>query len=289
MLQNKPKDFTFFVLILTFLNFMGPVALLLPVPVFLYREKFEYKLSLSGIIFAGCFSFLISLYFYKDSAVLTYNTLQFFVLTLSFLYYFEYKTKRLFITLLLVVGVTFITIECYQLIAGIGFFQHSFDLLVKEVPEFASDDFLKSMKSTSKIVPAVMSISYGGIFLLYISIFAWIKKTKTNLTNFKLPEMLLPAFLVIALIYLGIIFYPEKSSEIELIFLNMLIVCSFFYFLSGFSIISFGMKLAKTPTFLKVFIYFTIIMQPGLILVTALGFADFWLDFRKKLLLRFKK
>lgn len=288
MLQNKPKDFIFFVFILTILNFMGPGALFLSVPVFLYKDKLEFKLLLSAIMTAGAIIFFISMVYATESVVLTYYMLHFFILTVPFLYFIENPYNRIFKTLMLVMIVSFLTILSHQLITGVSLLQKSIEILnegTNEIPK----ELIDSMKVFEKIVPGIVSIFEGGIFLLNIYIFSKIKKVDIGFENFKLSEFLLPVFIFVAIIYIVTTFTGSKGYYIGVISLNLIIVLLFFYFLSGFSLLVFGMRLVKTPMLLRIFIFLTPFTHAGLILITALGFADFWLDFRKKLLNKYIK
>ncbi len=283
MLQNKSKDFFLFSTILFFLNFLGPGALLLSVPIFLYSDRLSNKFLLRGIISAGLSTFAISFLMFDGFGIIAYNTLHYIVLTLFFFYFMQKPKGRLFITLVMTVCLTFIVIFAYETVTKSSLLQNTLNML-KNSGSQGSDEFYKSIKPLQYITPSVLAISEAAVLLFNIYIFTKFKKVRTNFSNFKLPEYFLPLFLIVAIIYIAVTYVFKDVGFVHKLSLNLLLAVTFFYFVNGFAILTFGLDLAKTSYFLRAFVYITAFMQPGLILVTALGFADFWIDIRQKML-----
>jgi len=256
---------------------------LLSVPIFLYSDKLSNNFLLRGIIGAGLGTLGISFFVFQDFSVILYNTLHYAVLTLFFFYYMKNPKKHLFFTLVLTVGVTFFIIFSYETITNASLLQHTFDML-KDSGSSVSEEFYNSIKPLLNITPGVLAISEAAVLLFNIYLFSKFKRIKLDFVNFKLPDYFLPFFLIVALSYLVSIYVFKDVAILNKVTLNLLLVVVFFYFVNGFAILTFGLDLAKTSYFLRAFVYITAFMQPGLILVTALGFADFWVDIRQKML-----
>jgi hypothetical protein len=262
---------------------LGPGALLLSVPIFLYSDKLSDNLLLGGIVVAGISTFFISFFLFDNFGIIAYNTVHYIVLTFFFLYFMKRPKRRLFISLLLTVTFTFVVIFAYETVTSSSLLQNTFDML-KNSGQSETKEFYKSLKPLLYITPGVLAISESAVLLINIYFFAKFTKTKTEFSNFKLPDFFLPVFLFTAITYMVATYIFKDIGFIHKLSLNMLLAITFFYFINGFAILVFGLNLAKTSYFLRIFVYVTAFMQPGLILVTALGFADFWVDIRQKML-----
>ncbi len=79
----------------------------------------------------------------------------------------------------------------------------------------------------------------------------------------------------------GLILVPR--DDLRTVGLNLLILFLFFYLLQGFAIVSYYFRKKNVPLVFRGAIYFLIFAQNFLFLVVAaIGFADVWIDFRKK-------
>lgn len=287
MLLNKSKDLLFFVLLLTFLNLMGPGAFLLSVPIFLFDKKLNNKALISGIFVSGFLSFIFSYYLIKNPAALTFNSLHFFVLTLPFLYFMKKGIDKLFIVLVLVVFSTFSVLIIFELINNTTIMEYTLNMLLSNNGGDFPKELIDSVKTISKYGSGIISVSEGFLFLLNIFVYSWIKKVKIKFDSFKIPEFLLPVFIFVAIIFIALTLSNFNDSYFQSLSFNLLITILFFYFTSGLAIVMFWLNIAKTPSILKVFIYITCFMQPGLIMLLAIGFADFWLNIRKRLIKKY--
>jgi len=165
--------------------------------------------------------------------------------------------------------------ESIQFYAQLDFPAEQIDLL--------KDNFKQITDFFANIFPAIVLVSASFIVWLNIlaakEIFArtgmWYPDF-VDLSRWKAPERLI--WLVIAAG--GTLLAPV--SWVNVIGLNVLIVCLFAYLLQGLSIISFLFKTKNVHRSFRMLCYFLIFAQQYLILLLiAVGVSDLWIDFRK--------
>lgn len=72
------------------------------------------------------------------------------------------------------------------------------------------------------------------------------------------------------------------AGDLKFVGWNGVIICAFIYLMQGLAIIGFLFKRKNVPKILKIVFYFLIFAQQYiLLLVTAVGLFDLWVDFRK--------
>jgi hypothetical protein len=110
--------------------------------------------------------------------------------------------------------------------------------------------------------------------------------TPTNIqqiTNTNLRDFELPGFVIwIALPVIAATFVEFDLVEIKMIAGNILNVLLVLYFFHGLSIIAVFFRAYEVGIFWQVFWYIILTVQMFL-LVSSLGFADFWMNFRSKI------
>ena len=95
--------------------------------------------------------------------------------------------------------------------------------------------------------------------------------------NWRLPERLvwLPIVASIALIV--------GQGEIKSTGLSLIIISALLYFFQGFAVLIHFIDKWKVPLYLKIAIYGILILQSyGLLLLSVIGIADVWIDFRRR-------
>jgi uncharacterized protein YybS (DUF2232 family) len=98
-----------------------------------------------------------------------------------------------------------------------------------------------------------------------------------DLSFWKIPDQMV-WFVILAG---GLILIPR--GDVRIIGLNLLIIFLFFYLFQGFAIISYFFRKKNVPLFFRGIIYFLIFAQNFFFLIVmVLGFADIWIDFRKR-------
>jgi uncharacterized protein YybS (DUF2232 family) len=74
------------------------------------------------------------------------------------------------------------------------------------------------------------------------------------------------------------------SGAVQVVGLNLLIICLSVYLCAGLAVVGFFFRIRKIPIVFKVSFYILILLQQYLLLlVVALGLFDLWADFRKRI------
>jgi len=134
-----------------------------------------------------------------------------------------------------------------------------------------------------KIMPGILISAILTISWLNLVLGNWLlKKNNRDLTpwpdyiNWKLPEPLV--WLVIAA-GITVFFLPAPMKTIGL---NVLLVSVTVYFFQGLAIVTSLLNRWSVPMLIRILIYALIFIQTyGIILLSFLGLADVWADFRK--------
>jgi len=139
------------------------------------------------------------------------------------------------------------------------------------------------MATISQIYPSLMIIGTG--FALWLNIV--IAKPLFKMRNLTYPDFIsmdhwqAPDSLVWGLIVAGFALFLSSGS-IEFLAINTLIVILAIYLFNGLAIIVFFLNKYNVPSWIRLGIYFLIIVQQLLLAVlTVAGLFDQWVDFRK--------
>jgi len=96
-----------------------------------------------------------------------------------------------------------------------------------------------------------------------------------------LPCWETPGWLVFVLIGAGFALLVPYHV-LQVVALNLLLVCLLLYFLQGVAIIAFGFQRYQVPRLLRWIIYLLLILlKPAMLLVIVMGVTDLWFDFRR--------
>ena len=128
------------------------------------------------------------------------------------------------------------------------------------------------------LVSAILTITWSNLVLGN-----WLlKKKNKGLTKWPdFVEWSLPEPLVWLVIIAGITVFL-LPAPMNILGLNVLIVCSTVYFFQGLAILTSLLNKWSVPMLLRVLIYALIFIQTyGIIILSFLGLADVWADFRK--------
>jgi len=163
-------------------------------------------------------------------------------------------------------------------------------MLYEETAELAPET-LESIRSAvellrnfiPKVLPALLVSTILTITWLNLLLGDWLLKRKDKeLTTWPdYIEWKLPEPLVWLVILAGITFFL-LPSPISTIGLNVLIVCTTVYFFQGLAIVASLLDKWSVPLLIRIPIYALIFIQTyGIIILSFLGLADVWADFRK--------
>ena len=110
----------------------------------------------------------------------------------------------------------------------------------------------------------------------------WLLKKKGIAAWEDFQELKLPEWLVWIFILAGLGLFGPSQSLLNNLGLNLLIITGTLYFIQGFAVISSLFNKWSVPNPVRVVFFFFIIIQAySIILLTLLGLADIWLNFRK--------
>lgn len=135
-----------------------------------------------------------------------------------------------------------------------------------------------------RILPGFIAMTVVSIVWLNLLLGDWLlKKKDTTLSNWEsYRSWRLPEQLVWGVITAGILLFIT-SGRLQDFALNTLMVFSLIYFFQGLAILFFLMAKWTIPKSLKFFIFTILVIQAyGMIILALIGFADVWLNFRKK-------
>jgi uncharacterized protein YybS (DUF2232 family) len=99
-----------------------------------------------------------------------------------------------------------------------------------------------------------------------------------DLSHWKAPDKLVWLFIVSGAMTLA------PAGKLDIIGVNLLIICCLIYLFQGMAITAFFFRQRKIPRLLRALFYILIMVQQYMvILVIALGLFDIWIDFRKRI------
>jgi hypothetical protein len=145
----------------------------------------------------------------------------------------------------------------------------------------ANVDSLMQQLPSAVIVLLVLALAAGLIWEKRASVWAklpWLEKTPPNLRTFSVPDIFV--WLTMAAV-LGS-FLQHGTPLIETLSLNMINLVVVLYFFQGIVVVSHLFEVFKVSPLWQAIWYVLIVVQLFLI-VSIIGFADFWIDFRRRL------
>lgn len=281
---------------------LGPlIGLFMPLPIFFYafrlgriRGAAVFVLSLAvvsaavffsaldvniAVLFlAGSFGLILSEIFRKGLSIertVFYSVLSILILGSFFIVYHLLTTGQdpmLLVESYISEGIQ----ESIGVYAQLGISPEQLSEIRKSAPVI--------VKTILNLFPALVIVSAVSFVLINIlagrAIFQRLGTPSPDfgdLSFWKIPDQMV-WFVILAG---GLILIPRV--DVRIIGLNLLIIFLFFYLFQGFAIISYFFRKKNVPLFFRGIIYFLIFAQNFLFLIVmVLGFADIWIDFRKR-------
>ncbi len=267
------------------LNFLGPAALVLPVPFCIWYRSITKRARFAIFLLVLAALVLIpqaplSLFL----AVLHYTAL----LTgfLGFLFWTELGrpgTESVLLGMLITVFTGLSMMLAYPLLMGNPLATDILGYLTKSgIP--VSEQFQKAMEQSAGILPGFIAASEGLALLLNLYLFRRITGIPVGFRHFSLPFHFVPVFVGAATIYILTGIYPvlQVPELLNQSLVNILIAITFFYFLQGLAVLLFFLERFKLSPIFKWLMIALAFVQPGPFLVILTGFADTWLEIRKR-------
>lgn len=132
------------------------------------------------------------------------------------------------------------------------------------------------------VIGLLISLAIGLIAERRVSIVARLKSfhagNRKALQEFRLPD----AFVWLVVFAIAGAFLKHGKPTVELISVNLLNVLVVLYFFQGLAVISQAFRVFKVSAMWQVIWYVLLVLQLFL-MVSLIGFADYWLDFRQRL------
>jgi hypothetical protein len=168
-------------------------------------------------------------------------------------------------------------------------------LFVNAVKQIQPELTLETEKIAAQIPSAVIMVMMIALWLGLVGTKYFASRTKmqgfTGMSTLRIQQILetklrdfqLPAFVIwIALPVIGATFIEFDLVEIKMIAGNLLNILLVLYFFHGLSIIAVFFRAYEVGIFWQAFWYIILTVHMFL-LVSSLGFADFWMNFRSKI------
>ncbi|RLE16694.1 MAG: hypothetical protein DRJ14_08030 [Acidobacteria bacterium] len=283
-MRPELRSFLLLTAFLFVLNFMGPLALLLPVPFIFYYKRVP---ALYRAVSAGIVAVLLIL-IVQDPLAHFVVLFQFTSLIAPFLLFLSLQEEGFGINFSIPAALllTFILIAAGTLAYPLFFHQPmaaQLTAVLKESGFQPNPDLNQALTSLIHVLPGIIFLSEGIILLLNLMIFSRISHEPINFHNFRLPDMLIALFVAVGLLFIFTGIVPAIHSDLlHNITANTLIALAFAYFMQGLAVAVFFLNRIKMHPLLRLACFIFIFIQPGPFLVTALGFADIWVEFRKR-------
>ncbi len=284
-MKQAIKDYLLFVLVLTVLNVAGPLAVFLPLPFFLFKEKFSFStLFLSAFIPA-----IILFPFLPDKlsffvSLLHYGSLV--VPTLVIIFLFRYSNlnsfQRLFISSLsiLVFIIALGVISNYLL--GRDFFIAVFEQFFKtsKIPE--SDlEYIKNVFYYAGY--GLVFFSEAMFFLFNTVFFSKASGVLRDFAGYKV-DVFVVVFTVVFILCVNILWITGYLHGYILQTVATLSLFLFYiFFVQGFAIYLYFLNKVGFSGFAKVLSIVLIFIYPLPAILALVGILDFWLDFRLRI------
>ncbi len=283
-MRPELKSFLLLTAFLFVLNFLGPLALLLPVPFIFYYKRVP---ALYRAVSAGIVAVLL-LTLVQEPLAQFVVLFQFASLLAPFLLFLSMQEKghSIDISIPAALLLTFILVAAGSL--AYPFFFHmpiaeQLSAVLKESGFQPSPDLNQALTSFIHILPGIIFLSEGAILLLNLMIFSKITRESLHFQSFRLPESLIIAFVILAVLFIFTAIVPVIHSDtLRYMTANALIAIAFAYFAQGLAVAVFFINKMKIPPLLRLVFFIFIFIQPGPLLVVGIGFADIWVEFRKR-------
>ncbi len=278
------KDSLVFVLSLIILNFLGPLAIFLPAPFFIYRQKF----SLSSLFFLSLIPPIVFWYAAPDSFTLLSSFIHYFSLSFASLAFIKFETsgsefKKIFIPAVLIFFAVALSVFLYTFILR-GDILKEFSEKILQMNELDYADIRSGLRLLKLTMLGAVFFTEAAVFLLNLFIF----KNRAAL-NFRISLYRVPQSLVVATVFFvffaNVLFFLNlKTDLLFIIFISAGFFLFFMFFVQGIAVYLTFLSTFLHSAFARFFFIVIIFMYPVPILLGVLGILDFWFDFRKKIM-----
>ncbi len=284
-MKQISKDSLIFVFILTILNFSGPLAVFLPLPFFVFKNRFAFKILvllsivpvfLMWFFLPDKFSFFLSLVHY--GSLVTPSLIIIYLSRFTELSVFQ----RVFFSSISIIIFMGIIYNISGLIFSNDFFAKIFDQIFQsgEIKD-VDIEYLKYIFNVAGL--GILFFSEALFFLFNLLFFSKFSEVLEDFENYK-ADIIIVAFTVVFIFCVNILWFFNMLNGIML---KLVIVFCFFlfflFFVQGLSIYLYFLKKINVTGFAKALFIVLIFIYPLPAIMALMGILDFWIDFRVKI------
>jgi len=283
-MRDAVKPFLALTVSLFALNVLGPAALVLPVAFCIFHRKLSlFQMTMAALI-SG-----IALFFFPQPPPGRYLSLLHHTTAcagfLTFLARIRDPEPDPHRTLLPPIIVTFIVsavaVALYPMIMGSGLAADMAALLQQEAFQL-TQPMQTAMAQLGNLIVGIVATWQMLLLVLNIYLFQRITGTLVGFRNLRLPFVTIAFFIILGICYIFSGILSVLPGWIANPSANLLIAFTALYYLQGLSVAVFFIENLKIPRIARMVCYLILLIQPGPMLVIAVGFAEPWVEFRTR-------
>ncbi len=284
-MKQEAKDYLKFLVVLIILNLSGPLAVFLPLPFFIYKDKFSFK----SLFFLSFIPIFVLFPFLPDklsvfASLLHYGSLV--IPSLFIIYLFRFKNLSPFYRLL------FPSLSILLFVVGLNYFANS--ILGDNIFYVMFEQFFKASNLSNDDLTYIKNVfHYAGYGLIFLSeamfflfnavFFPKISGVLRDFVTYKV-DVFTVVFTVFFILSVNVLWITGNLSGFILQFAATISLFLFFiFFVQGLSIYMYFLDKVFVSGFAKAVSLVLIFFYPLPVIVALAGILDFWIDFRARL------
>lgn len=140
------------------------------------------------------------------------------------------------------------------------------------------------LRSIPAVIISLLVITLGVGLIFETRLYSWLKIPRVRVASqLKLIEFKVPDFFIwFAISSILFSFQDFGITSLKWIGLNGFIISSVFYFFQGLAVLEVGLTYIRSGALIRFLAYFMFIFQLPIVL-SVLGLADYWVEFRRRL------
>lgn len=283
-MRDAVKPFLALTVSLFALNVLGPAALVLPVAFCIFHRK----LSMIQMTLAALISGIALLLFPQPPPGRYLSLLHHTTACAGFLTFLaripdsESDPNRTLIPPILVtLVVSTVAVTLYPVIMGSGLAADMTAILQQESFQL-TQPMEAAMTQLANLIVGIVATWQMLLLVLNMYIFQRITGTMIGFRHFRLPFVTIALFILFGLLYIFSGMFQVLPPWVANPSANLLIAFTALYYLQGMAVAVFFIESLQIPKIARLVCYLILLIQPGPILVIAVGFAEPWVEFRSR-------
>ena len=139
-----------------------------------------------------------------------------------------------------------------------------------------------SLKKLGVYLPGLIASWQVVVFLLNLYLFERLTHTPIRYRDFQMPFWIIPTFVTAGIAYILTGIWPLLPPVLAVPSGNLLIAITSLFFVLGFAVVVHFVERVRLPRLFKYVLYAFFLIQPGPLLVILIGFAEPWVEFRRR-------